>query len=100
MSERNAKPDNPASVRVRLTGRVQGVGFRNWTERHAGALGLSGWVRNCADGTVEALFAGPPENVDAMLERALEGPRTARVEAIEVLERDAGVPAGPFRAIA
>ena len=46
------------TVRVRIAGRVQGVGYRYWTERVAGELGLTGWVRNRRDGTVEAVFSG------------------------------------------
>ena len=46
------------TVRVRIAGRVQGVGYRYWTERVAGELGLSGWVRNRRDGTVEAVVLG------------------------------------------
>jgi acylphosphatase len=52
------------AVHVRISGRVQGVGYRDWTERKATALGLSGWVRNRSDGDVEAVFGGPTEAVD------------------------------------
>ena len=57
------------TVRVRIEGGVQGVGYRYWTERVAGELGLTGWVRNRRDGSVEALFAGPADDVAQMLER-------------------------------
>jgi acylphosphatase len=70
------------AVRVRISGRVQGVWFRAWTERQATALGLDGWVRNRRDGDVEALFAGPDEAVDAMLAECWNGPKNARVEAV------------------
>ena len=73
------------SVHVRISGRVQGVGFRAWTERQAGALGLSGWVRNLPDGDVEAVFSGPSDRVDAMLAACREGPRLARVEKVEII---------------
>ena len=49
---------NQVSVRVRITGIVQGVGYRDWTVRVAVVLGLSGWVRNRSDGSVEAVFKG------------------------------------------
>ena len=76
----------PRSIRVRISGDVQGVGFRAWTERRAVALGLSGWVRNLADGDVEAVFAGPAEAVETMLAACREGPRHARVTKVEVMD--------------
>ena len=54
------------TVRVRITGRVQGVCFRAWTERTASAMGLSGWVCNRRDGAVEALFSGATGQVGEM----------------------------------
>ena len=66
------------TVRVRIEGGVQGVGYRYWTERVAGELGLAGWVRNRRDGSVEALFSGPAEDVAQMLERCRDGPPSAR----------------------
>lgn len=78
------------TVLARVTGRVQGVGFRDWTRREAVALGLSGWVRNEADGAVSALLSGPQAAVAAMLERLRQGPRAARVEHVEA--RDAEAP--------
>jgi acylphosphatase len=83
------------AVHVRISGRVQGVGFRDWTERKAAALGLSGWVRNRADGSVEAVFSGPAETVDAMLAACREGPRLARVQAVDELG-PAAEASGPF----
>jgi acylphosphatase len=73
--------------RVMIRGRVQGVGFRAWTEYTALDHDLEGWVRNRRDGTVEALFAGPQEAVEAMLAACRQGPPGARVEAID--EREA-----------
>jgi acylphosphatase len=84
------------SIRVRITGHVQGVGFRAWTEQRANALGLSGWVRNAENGDVEALFSGSTEAVNAMLAACKEGPRHARVERVELLG-PAAPPVGPFR---
>jgi acylphosphatase len=69
---------------------VQGVGFRAWTARRAQALGLTGWVRNEADGAVAVLVAGPPEAVARMLADLREGPPSARVARVE--ERPAAPP--------
>jgi acylphosphatase len=70
------------AVRVRIAGKVQGVWFRAWTREQAQALGLDGWVRNLSDGSVEALFAGPPEAVDRALAACHRGPPAARVAAV------------------
>lgn len=67
------------AVRVRITGKVQGVWFRAWTCEQARVLGLDGWVRNLSDGSVEALFAGPPEVVERALAACHRGPPSARV---------------------
>ena len=75
------------TFRVVMAGRVQGVGFRAWAERQARALGLSGWVRNLADGTVEAVFHGPADKVDDMISRCRRGPERARVEVLEQIGR-------------
>jgi acylphosphatase len=70
-------------VRVVVTGRVQGVGFRYATVQRARSLGLGGWVRNRLDGSVEAVFEGPPERVRSMVDWCRRGPRGARVERLE-----------------
>jgi len=70
-------------VRLRIRGRVQGVGFRYWMEREAERLGLDGWVRNRRDGSVEALIAGPAPLVADMIEACRQGPPAARVERVE-----------------
>jgi acylphosphatase len=80
------------AVRVRIEGSVQGVGFRYWTERVATELGLAGWVRNCRDGSVEALFSGPAQDVAEMLERCRGGPRSAHVTAVEIVEEGGTAP--------
>ncbi|MBL3551244.1 acylphosphatase [Rhodovulum sulfidophilum] len=82
------------AVRVRIAGRVQGVGFRAWTEAQAAALGLSGWVRNEADGAVLALLAGPEDRVARMLDTLQEGPAPARVETVETTPGDWPAEAG------
>lgn len=69
--------------RVVIAGRVQGVGFRDWLVAEARAHGLSGWVRNRGDGTVEALLAGDMAAVQAVLLACRRGPRLARVDSIE-----------------
>jgi acylphosphatase len=82
------------SVRVRIEGGVQGVGYRYWTERVAGELGLTGWVRNCRDGSVEAQFAGAVGDVAQMLQRCKAGPPSARVTAVEIVEEGGPAPVG------
>ncbi|HTV29341.1 MAG TPA: acylphosphatase [Xanthobacteraceae bacterium] len=71
---------------VVIRGRVQGVGYRAWTEVTAEERGVEGWVRNCRDGSVEALFAGPEELVLTMIELCRVGPPGARVDAIDQRE--------------
>ena len=70
MTTDNAQGTDERAVRVRIEGRVQGVWFRTWTMREATVRGLSGWVRNRADGTVEALFCGPQAAVADMIRAA------------------------------
>jgi acylphosphatase len=74
---------------VTIRGRVQGVGYRAWTETMAEERGVEGWVRNCRDGSVEALFAGPEELVLTMIELCREGPPGTRVDAIDQREASA-----------
>ena len=68
------------TVEAHITGRVQGVWFRGWTREQAVAKGLKGWVMNCADGSVKALFTGPEIDVNSMLALCRVGPRNARVD--------------------
>jgi acylphosphatase len=74
------------AVRVVIEGRVQGVGYRAWTERTAISLGLRGWVRNRRDGAVEAVFAGGAAAVDEMVRRCHQGPRSASVRSVRVTD--------------
>lgn len=67
----------------RVTGRVQGVGFRWWTRRAAQALGLAGRVRNQSDGSVEVRARGAEAELDALEAQLREGPAVARVDAVE-----------------
>jgi acylphosphatase len=79
----------PVARRVRVHGSVQGVFFRDTTRRRAESRGVAGWVRNCADGTVEALFEGDPDAVESMVSFAREGPRGAQVEHVDVQDMEA-----------
>jgi acylphosphatase len=81
-------------VRVVISGRVQGVWYRGWAVGEAPARGLSGWVRNRRDGTVEAVFEGAPGAVDAMVEACRSGPPAARVVAVETYPHEAPVAPG------
>jgi acylphosphatase len=76
------------SVRLRITGRVQGVGYRAWLLRQASARGLRGWVRNRSDGSVEALLSGPEEEVATMIESCRDGPTLARVTDVAVRQAE------------
>ena len=71
---------------VVIRGRVQGVGFRAWTEVTALERGLQGWVRNRRDGAVEALFSGIEAEVLAMIEACRSGPEASRVDSIDQRE--------------
>jgi acylphosphatase len=82
------------SVRVRIEGRVQGVGYRAWVERTAVGMGLDGWVRNRRDGGVEAVFAGSRADVDSVLASCHQGPRAAEVSMVKVLDELGDVPHG------
>ncbi|HKU98211.1 MAG TPA: acylphosphatase, partial [Vineibacter sp.] len=64
-------------------GRVQGVGYRDWTQRRAVGQALRGWVRNRTDGSVEALFIGARTTIDRMIADCWHGPSLARVDSIE-----------------
>lgn len=88
------------TVRVIIAGRVQGVGYRAWVERQAGARGLSGWVRNCRNGSVEALFSGEATVVEAMAEACRSGPRMAMVEEVTIMDATADCNWRGFRTIA
>ncbi|MBY3166539.1 acylphosphatase [Rhizobium leguminosarum bv. viciae 248] len=75
--------DHDKAVRVRISGKVQGVGFRMWTRDEAVRLGLTGWVRNEEDGAVVAVIAGPDTAITTMIERFRRGPLGASVSAVE-----------------
>ncbi len=74
--------------RLFVGGFVQGVGYRHFVWRAARSLGVSGWVRNRADGTVEALVSGDPDAIEAMLAELRRGPSGARVLALRMVATD------------
>ena len=78
----------PVARRVRVTGRVQGVFFRAWTSDEASTVGVTGWVRNCPDGSVEAHLEGDPDAVDELIGLMNEGPPGARVSRVTVETTD------------
>lgn len=69
---------------LKITGRVQGVWYRAWTRENASELGLDGWVRNCMDGSVEALVQGEDSKVKELIERCHTGPSAARVDDVAI----------------
>ncbi len=89
---------HPRTVRVRITGRVQGVCYRAWAQGNAEALGLTGWVRNCRDGAVEALFSGEADQVFEMLARCRKGPPAAFVEDVAIIGEGDAAPSS-FRVL-
>jgi acylphosphatase len=76
-------PPSKTCVRVIVSGRVQGVGFRAWVHTKASQLGLDGWVRNRHDGTVEAVFSGDLDAVHLMLEACHLGSSSAIVDEVK-----------------
>jgi acylphosphatase len=82
------------TVRVRIRGRVQGVWFRGWTVDQARRLGLSGWVRNRIDGSVEAVFSGREYAVRAMIALCRQGPPAALVREVTEQEETGPVESG------
>jgi acylphosphatase len=79
-----ADADEVTRARVRVTGRVQGVFFRAEARDRARSLGLSGWVRNAHDGSVEAEFEGPKERVRSLVDWCRRGPSLAQVDDVAV----------------
>jgi acylphosphatase len=76
------------TVRLTITGRVQGVGYRIWAERTARRLGLAGWVRNRGDGSVELLATGAEEAITALIEACRQGPRAAVVTGVTAADAE------------
>lgn len=86
------------TIMVKIEGLVQGVCYRAWTDRTARSLGLDGTVRNASDGSVEAVFSGPADTVEKMLELCCDGPPDARVTKVSVTQEGGWVAPG-FRVI-
>ena len=83
-----------AALHLIIGGRVQGVGYRAWVAEEAASRGLSGWVRNRRDGSVEALVAGDAGVVEEFLERCRDGPRAASVSSVTSESYDGPLPRG------
>jgi acylphosphatase len=88
--------DDSAQVRLRITGQVQGVFYRSSAETEARRLGLTGWVRNLADGSVEAVAEGPRADVESFVDWCRHGPPAAQVKAVETRWLPAGGEAAAF----
>lgn len=88
--------DQIRTVTVVIHGLVQGVGYRMWAQREAARHGVSGHVRNRADGTVEAVFSGEVQRVAAMIAACRAGPPGSRVTGIDVADRDGPAPMPGF----
>jgi len=73
---------------VSVTGRVQGVFFRAWTQQQAEVLGVTGWVRNCPDGRVDAHVEGEDRAVETIIERLRRGPPAAEVEDVRLWDAE------------
>jgi acylphosphatase len=90
--------DKPTLARRYLVrGRVQGVGFRWFVEREAHMLGIAGWVRNNHDGSVEVLAQGTRDQLSGLHSRLREGPRAARIDAVEVSDESPTAGLNSFR---
>jgi len=86
-------------LKLKIQGRVQGVGFRYWMKSQADALNICGWVRNCHDGSVEALVSGNNVDMDHLIARCHLGPRWASVAAVETEMCDEELTATGFEII-
>ncbi|HRI66985.1 MAG TPA: acylphosphatase [Polyangium sp.] len=89
----------PKQVRIVVRGRVQGVCFRATTQSEALRLGLTGWVRNCPDGSVEILAQGPEKPLNELARWAHQGPRAARVDQVDIKWDDATGHFDAFRVV-
>ncbi len=98
MSAARGRGPSPDVIRVRLlvSGRVQGVAFRQSTVDEARRLGVAGWVKNLPDGRVEAVVEGERSRVEALVAWCRRGPRLARVDGVAVTPEEPRGDAGPF----
>jgi len=76
--------DEITTMNIRIEGQVQGCGFRDFAVREANARKLKGWVRNRSDGSLEAVASGPTKEVEAFIATCMQGPRGARVTALNL----------------
>lgn len=81
--------DDLTTLRLRIEGFVQAVGYRHFAIQEANRLGLDGWIRNRADGTVEAVISGGTKAVEAFVQACMRGPAGSRVENVELTPADA-----------
>lgn len=91
MSSENSSTEDRGeltTLRLRIEGFVQAVGYRNFAIAEASRLGLDGWIRNRADGTVEALVSGPQKDVEAFVGAAMRGPAGSRIRNVELHNED------------
>jgi len=85
MSEDNERDDNDlTTLRLRIEGFVQAVGYRHYAITEATKLNLDGWIRNRSDGTVEAVISGPTKTVELFVQACVKGPAGSRVDNIEL----------------
>lgn len=89
----------PRQVHVLVSGKVQGVGFRAFTKEKADDLGIKGWVRNLLDGRVESVMQGPSDGIDKLLVAVKRGPRSARVDGLEVKDEKIAEKFADFKVI-
>lgn len=75
-------------VLVQIQGKVQGVGYRAWLRTQATQSGISGWVKNCSDGSVEAELNGPQVLIEQLLALCNEGPSRAKVASVRIISRE------------
>jgi len=87
------------SISAHVIGRVQGVGFRDWTRRQASDLGLSGWVANEADGSVRAVFTGPDRAVEEIATLLRTGPPAAEVHNVVIVRGEPEFSHSDFKVI-
>lgn len=89
--------DERTALRFRIEGFVQAVGYRNFAIDEARRLGLDGWIRNRADGTVEVLASGKTKEVEAFAQACMRGPSGARVTSVEMHNAEAPEQKGFYR---
>lgn len=97
--DQNPNESGPKAVRFLVRGRVQGVGFRYFAQRHAREQGLAGWVRNREDGAVEGEAAGSPAAIERFLAALRQGPRSARVDEVSAAPLAGEPEASEFRIV-